>query len=342
MSVAVRDLTKTYASRRRNATDIAALIDVNLEARDGELLVVVGPSGSGKSTLLRCIAGLEEPDSGRVEVDGRDVTSVRPGERDVAMVFQEHALYPHLTVEANISLGLRARKVARDEIDKKVEEVARTLELTEALSRRPRELSGGERQRVALARAVVRDPRAFLFDEPLSDLDAALRMQARAEIKALQRRLGTGTIYVTHDQVEAMTLGDRVAVLRRGRLEQVDAPMALYDRPANAFVAGFLGNPAMNLVPASALGLRRDGAEVAGVRPERMRLVDAGAGRARGRVALVELLGNGALAHVELAAHRILVRTPWTETPIEGSEVGLDFADRDVRFFASEDGEAIS
>ncbi|CAN5613065.1 N/A [soil metagenome] len=216
MSVSVRGLRKTYSESHRNGAPVAALQDVDLEAQPGELLVIVGPSGSGKSTLLRCVAGLEKPDAGRVSIASRDVTKVRPGDRDVAMVFQEYALYPHVSVSGNISFGLRARKVPATEIAKRVASTADLLGLGALLHRKPPELSGGERQRVALARAIVRDPQAFLLDEPLSNLDAELRARTRADIRSLQRDLGKTMIYVTHDQVEAMTVGDRVAVLRFG------------------------------------------------------------------------------------------------------------------------------
>ncbi len=342
MSVLVAGLTKAYPSRRRDAAPVLALAGVDLDVGDEVLLVVVGPSGSGKSTLLRCIAGLEQADTGRIEVGGRDVTGEPPGSRDVAMVFQEYALYPHLTVEGNISFGLRARKQGSDEVARRTTEAAAILALEDVMTRRPRELSGGERQRVALARAVVREPKAFLLDEPLSNLDAELRTHTRAEIKALQRRLTTTTVYVTHDQVEAMTMGDRVAVLRGGRVEQVAAPMTLYDRPANGFVARFLGSPPMNLVAPGALGLRGNGAGVAGVRPERITLVDTGSGRATGQIVLVESVGNGAIVHVDIGTERLLVRTPWTDAPRQGAEAGLSFADHDVHMFESHDGPALT
>jgi len=225
--------------------------DVSLEVADGELMILVGPSGCGKSTLLRMVAGLEDVTGGDVFVGGRRVTDTPPRERNLAMVFQSYALYPHLSVFENIAFPLRVRKVPADEVRRRVGEVAAMLELTEHLSRRPSQLSGGQRQRVAMGRAVVRQADAFLFDEPLSNLDAALRGQMRLELLRLQRRLGTTTLYVTHDQTEAMTLGDRVAVLQRGVLEQVATPRQLYDEPASLFVAGFIGSPRMNLVAAA-------------------------------------------------------------------------------------------
>jgi multiple sugar transport system ATP-binding protein len=226
----------------------AAVNDLDLVIGDGELLVLVGPSGCGKTTALRMVAGLEEVSSGKICIGDRVVNDVPPRDRDVAMVFQSYALYPHLTVAQNIGFGLKLRKVAKDEVGRRVGEAARILGLEEQLSRKPRHLSGGQRQRVAMGRAIVREPQAFLMDEPLSNLDAKLRVQMRAEIARTQRGLKTTTIYVTHDQTEAMTLGDRVAVMSKGVLQQVDAPQVLYDRPCNLFVAGFIGSPAMNLL----------------------------------------------------------------------------------------------
>ena len=225
-----------------------AITDVNLDISDGEFLVLVGPSGCGKSTLLRMIAGLEEVTEGRLKIGERVVNDVTPKDRDIAMVFQNYALYPHMSVYDNMAFGLKLRKMAKDDIKRRVEEAARVLEITEYLARKPKALSGGQRQRVAMGRAIVREPSAFLMDEPLSNLDAKLRVQMRSEIGMLQQRLGTTTVYVTHDQVEAMTMGDRVAVIRKGRLQQVDTPRNLYDNPDNLFVAGFIGSPSMNFV----------------------------------------------------------------------------------------------
>lgn len=319
-----------------------ALDGLDLEAADGELLAVVGPSGSGKTTLLRCIAGFDRPDAGRIEVGGRDVTEVAASERDVAMVFQDYALYPHLTSARNITYGLRARKVPPDQIDAKLSEVAVVLQIEDILDRRPHELSGGERQRVALARALVREPRAFLMDEPLSSLDAELRARTRVEIKALQKRIARTTVYVTHDQVEAMTVGDRVAVLRSGHVEQVDEPLALYENPANTFVARFIGSPPMNLFPASLLdGPGRDDVTV-GVRPERMHLVDpTHDGVLRGTIELIEMVGPEAIVHIESSGHNVLVKVHPHEAPPQGSSVGIGFAEGDMRFFDPGDGRAL-
>jgi len=227
-----------------------AVNELDLTIEDEELMVVVGPSGSGKTTALRMLAGLEEITDGTIVIGDRVVNDLTPKERDVAMVFQNYALYPHMTVEKNLAFGLKLRKMPKAEIRQRVRETAEKLEIDELLKRKPRALSGGQRQRVAMGRAIVRDPQAFLMDEPLSNLDAKLRVQMRSEIHQLQRRLGVTTMYVTHDQVEAMTLGDRVAVMRDGRLQQVDRPQELYDRPVNEFVAGFIGSPAINLVEA--------------------------------------------------------------------------------------------
>src|SRR5215208_1688878 len=227
-----------------------AVYDLDLAIEDGELMVVVGPSGCGKTTALRMLAGLEEISGGEIRIGDRVVNDLTPKDRDVAMVFQNYALYPHMTVEQNLAFGLKLRKLPKDEVKQRVRQAAETLEIEEFLKRKPRALSGGQRQRVAMGRAIVREPQAFLMDEPLSNLDAKLRVQVRADIAKLQHELGTTTIYVTHDQVEAMTMGDRVAVMKDGLLQQVDAPQRLYDRPANLFVAGFIGSPPMNLLEA--------------------------------------------------------------------------------------------
>jgi multiple sugar transport system ATP-binding protein len=238
------NVTKTYGD------GFLAVSDLNLEVQDGEFVVLVGPSGCGKTTALRMLAGLEEISGGTVRIGDRVVNNVPPGDRDVAMVFQNYALYPHMTVAENIGFALRMRKVPKAEARKRIEETARIIGLVEHLDRKPRQLSGGQRQRVAMGRAIVRQPQVFLMDEPLSNLDAKLRVQMRADIAKLQRELKTTTVYVTHDQIEAMTMGDRVAVMNKGVLQQVDAPQRLYDRPENLFVAGFIGSPPMNLLEA--------------------------------------------------------------------------------------------
>src|SRR5438445_11277009 len=237
-------ITKQFAS------DVTAVDDVSLEIEDGEFMVLVGPSGCGKSTILRIVAGLEELTAGEVYIGERLVTDLPAKERDIAMVFQNYALYPHMTVEQNLGFGLKLRKTPKDEAHKRVDEVAKILGLDPLMERKPAALSGGQRQRVAMGRAMVREPLAFLMDEPLSNLDAKLRVQMRAQLARLHERLGTTTVYVTHDQVEAMTLGQRAAVMRDGRIQQVDTPQALYARPTNLYVAAFIGSPAMNLVQA--------------------------------------------------------------------------------------------
>jgi multiple sugar transport system ATP-binding protein len=264
--------------------EVHVLKDIDLTVEEGEFVVFVGPSGCGKSTLLRTIAGLEDASSGTIRIGGKDVTGTPPARRGIAMVFQSYALYPHLDVTGNMSLGLRQAGEARAVIEERVAVAARMLSLQDYLKRRPSELSGGQRQRVAIGRAIVRKPELFLFDEPLSNLDAALRMAMRVEIARLHRELGASMIYVTHDQTEAMTLADRIVVLRDGRIEQVGSPMELYNDPDNQFVAGFLGAPSMNFLPGE------DGAAVIGVRPEHLGVADTGL--LSGTVTHVERLGG--------------------------------------------------
>jgi multiple sugar transport system ATP-binding protein len=246
--IAIRSVSKDFPN------GVRAVDDVSLDIGENELMVLVGPSGCGKTTLLRMIAGLEPVSGGTIEIDGRDVTALRPRERDIAMVFQDYALYPHMTVESNLAFGLRNRRTPKPDIARRVGDVARVLGLDRLVARRPAALSGGQRQRVAIGRAIVREPKAFLLDEPLSNLDAKLRVAMRAELARLHERLGTATVYVTHDQIEAMTLGHRVAVMRDGVLQQCDTPRRLFREPANIFVAGFIGSPAMNFVEADVAG----------------------------------------------------------------------------------------
>jgi ABC-type sugar transport system ATPase subunit len=279
---------------------VEAVRELTLEIADGELMVLVGPSGSGKTTALRMLAGLEAVDAGRIEIGDRVVNDVSPRDRDVAMVFQDYALYPQMSVRDNMAFGLRRRGMRREEVDARVTETCRTLGLDELLDRRPRQLSGGQQQRVALGRALVRRPQVLLMDEPLSNLDAQLRAQARGEIKRLQGEVGTTMVYVTHDQVEALTLGDRIAVMSDGRLEQVGTPEELYERPANVFVGGFIGSPAMSFLPA------QDGV-VVGVRPEHVRPWAEGlVGPYDGRVAFVEALGRETLVGVDTDGARLV------------------------------------
>jgi len=307
-------LQKTYPN------GFTALRGIDLRIEDGEFVVVVGPSGCGKSTLLRLIAGLETASAGEIRIGPRDVTRLEPAERDIAMVFQNYALYPHMSVYNNMAYGLRNRRVARQEIDRRVRQAARILELETLLERKPRQLSGGQRQRVAMGRAIVREPAAFLFDEPLSNLDAKLRVQMRGEIKRLQRRLGTTSVYVTHDQAEAMTMGDRLVVLRDGRAEQIGTPLDVYRRPETLFVAGFIGSPAMNFLSGTVEGDGRrvrvgasvvlplpgaglpgeDGRRlVVGIRPEHL-LIDGTSPLVELNVELVEHLGSATLVQAWL------------------------------------------
>jgi multiple sugar transport system ATP-binding protein len=294
---------------------LRAIKGVDLVIERGEFIVFVGPSGCGKSTLLRMIAGLTEIDGGSLHLDGRDITKLPSSKRDLAMVFQSYALYPHMSVYDNMSFALRLANVGKAEIDEKVQRAAKILNLTEYLQRTPKELSGGQRQRVAIGRAIVRAPKVFLFDEPLSNLDAALRGQTRVEIAKLHRDLGATTVYVTHDQVEAMTLADRVVVLRDGLIEQVGSPLELYDRPANQFVAQFIGMPSMNVVAAAAVpsfsaltGGKLPGDGFLGVRPEGLRVRPGTAGVVTGRVDLIEALGADTLIYVDVGGTSLVSR----------------------------------
>jgi len=301
-------ITFEHVTKRFDET--TAVDDLDIEVADGEFLVLVGPSGCGKTTALRMLAGLEDVTSGRILIGGRVVNNVAPGSRDVAMVFQSYALYPHMTVYDNLAFSLRNHRVPRGQIDERVRRTAEVLELADLLKRKPRQLSGGQRQRVALGRAIIREPQGFLMDEPLSNLDAALRVQTRAEILRLQKRLGTTTIYVTHDQVEAMTMGDRIAVMNKGELQQLGTPEELYEHPANTFVAQFIGSPAMNMVPTAVLGVGGTG-QLAGFRPEHVRLGGnghSGSGSLEASVEVVEYLGDEQLAHVRVGEHEIVVK----------------------------------
>ena len=302
-------ITFEHVTKRFDET--TAVDDLNIEVADGEFLVLVGPSGCGKTTALRMLAGLEEITSGRILIGDRVVNNIAPGARDVAMVFQSYALYPHMTVFQNLAFSLRNFGVPKGEIDERVQRTAEVLELSDLLKRKPRQLSGGQRQRVALGRAIVREPKGFLMDEPLSNLDAALRVQTRAEILGLQKRLGTTTIYVTHDQVEAMTMGDRIAVMNKGELQQLGTPEDLYEHPANTFVARFIGSPAMNMLPSSILGIGGTG-KLAGFRPEHVRLGNGqpGPGSLAASVEVVEYLGDEQLGHLRLGEHQIVVKLP--------------------------------
>lgn len=299
----------------------AVIPPLDLEIDDGEFVVFVGPSGSGKSTLLRLIAGLEDVSSGKVNIDGRDATIAAPAERGLAMVFQSYALYPHMTVRKNIAFPLKMAGVNKAEIDRKVENAARILNLTDYLESRPGQLSGGQRQRVAIGRAIVREPAAFLFDEPLSNLDAALRVNMRAEITDLHRQLDTTMIYVTHDQVEAMTMADKIVVLDHGVIEQVGAPLELYNHPRNRFVAGFIGSPKMNFLEGA--DAAKFNAHTIGIRPEHFNVVKEG-GDWRGRVGVAEHLGSDTFLRVAVEGiGDITVRSPGDLEVNYGDEVGL-------------------
>jgi multiple sugar transport system ATP-binding protein len=325
------------ATRVYPGNDKPAVHALSLDIADGEFMVLVGPSGSGKTTALRMLAGLEEVDAGAVFIGERDVSDEPPKERDVAMVFQNYALYPYLTVAANIGFPLRIAKVKKRDREERVKEVAKLLGLTEYLDRKPGQLSGGQRQRVAMGRAIVRVPSVFLMDEPLSNLDAKLRVQMRADIAALQHDFGVTTVYVTHDQAEAMTLGHRVAVLHEGHLQQVGPPRELYERPANLFVAGFIGSPAMNLLPQNG--------KVAGFRPEHVDIAGEGEGIAA-RVEVVEDIGADAYvfcsADVDGEQARLVARTEVRSAPAQGEQVRLRPRAEEAHLFDAETGERLT
>jgi multiple sugar transport system ATP-binding protein len=353
----VAELRFEGATRIYPGSELPALDSLDLDIRDGELMVLVGPSGSGKTTALRMLAGLEDVDDGSIWIGDRDVTYVPPKDRDIAMVFQNYALYPYLDVAANMAFPLKMARVPKAERAERVRRVAEMLELEDYLERKPSQLSGGQRQRVAMGRAVVREPKAFLMDEPLSNLDAKLRVQMRADIAALQQRLGVTTVYVTHDQVEAMTMGHRIAVLRDGRLQQCDDPRAVYARPANLFVAGFIGSPAMNLLGAEV----RDGAchlddvrieppaavpergrVVVGLRPDALEL--AGDGLAA-RVQVVEDVGAEAYAICTATLgggeQRVIARVDARRPPAQGETVHLRPVASEAHLFDTESGERL-
>jgi ABC-type sugar transport system ATPase subunit len=324
----------------------AAVRPLDVEIADGEFLVLVGPSGCGKSTFLRLIAGLESPTAGRMLIDGADVTAQPPQARDLAMVFQSYALYPHMTVRENLAYGLKVRGMPPDARAERVAAVAQALDLQALLDRRPSQLSGGQRQRVALGRAMVRQPKAFLFDEPLSNLDPALRAQARVEIARLHQALTTTVVYVTHDQEEAMTLGGRVAVLREGAIEQIAPPLEVYANPANTFVARFIGAPPMNLVPARALGVDAPDGALAGVRPHDLSLSAAGRPTLSGSapvqaiVELVEPRGHDAVVHLRLDAPdtAVVLAVVGDDPPHVGSHVRVAPASGRVHLFDGTSG----
>jgi multiple sugar transport system ATP-binding protein len=351
-SVVLRHLAKTYPN------GVRAVHDLNLEIIDGEFIVLVGPSGCGKSTTLRMIAGLEEATFGEIHIAGRLVNRVAPGDRDIAMVFQNHALYPHMTVYENMAFGLKMRRLPRADIADRVAGAARILSIETLLERRPRDLSGGQQQRVALGRAIVREPKVFLFDEPLSNLDATLRVQMRAEIARLHRRLKTTVIYVTHDQVEAMTLGERIALVNHGVIQQVDTPMNIYRRPASLFVASLIGSPAMNLFPGRLVGgvfqfagagvpgvdlhsAVPNGSVVLGIRPEEL-LADGGLPLGPVTLVLVEHLGHETIVHFDLAGGRYTARLPAAAQVQTGSQLTLGIRQNAFHLFDSDDGRRLN
>lgn len=328
-------LSLKQVRKRFGRTEVIRGIDLSID--DGEFVVFVGPSGCGKSTLLRMISGLEDISSGELRIGGRVVNEVPPARRGVAMVFQSYALYPHLTVRDNMGFGLKVRKVPAEERVRRVDEVARTLKLEALLDRFPRELSGGQRQRVAIGRAIAGRPEVFLFDEPLSNLDAELRVHMRSEIAALHQRLGNTMVYVTHDQIEAMTLADKIVVLRDGLVEQVGTPRELYERPGNLFVAGFIGSPKMNVLPVAAiagpLSGRPEGATHVGMRPEDLKPTGPDAGLVGGTVLLSEYTGAQSLLHVALPGGEIFLVAHEGQAPPTGAALGLTIAPDRLHFF---------
>lgn len=345
MQVSLRDIRKSFGA-------IEVVKGLDLDVADGEFLVLLGPSGCGKTTALRMIAGLETASAGRIYLGEQDVTDVLPKYRDIAMVFQSYALYPHMTVEDNIGYPLYLRKVDKTERARAIREVAGKVDLLDYLDRYPRQLSGGQRQRVALARAMIRRPSLFLMDEPLSNLDAKLRGHMRTELKHLQNELGVTTVYVTHDQIEAMTLAHRVAIMKAGELQQLAPPREIYNDPANLFVAGFIGSPPMNFMNGeiSSGAFRADGAEltcpgfgdhanvVAGVRAEDLRIVEANAGELQGTTYAIELTGNETLVTCQVGDSLVIVKMDKDYDEKIGTAVGISLTNQQVFFFDAENG----
>ncbi|HJR37159.1 MAG TPA: sn-glycerol-3-phosphate ABC transporter ATP-binding protein UgpC [Nocardioidaceae bacterium] len=356
-------VTYEHAERLYPGAPTPAVDDLNLEIADGEFMVLVGPSGCGKSTSLRMLAGLEEVTAGKILIGDRDITHLPPKDRDIAMVFQNYALYPHMSVADNMAFSLKMAKVGKEERMQRVAEAAKLLDLEQYLDRKPKALSGGQRQRVAMGRAIVRHPQVFCMDEPLSNLDAKLRVSTRTQIAALQQRLGITTVYVTHDQVEAMTMGDRVAVMKDGVLQQVDTPLNLYDHPNNLFVAGFIGSPAMNLMSATAAdGQARigdytvpidrtaaskvKGQMTVGVRPEAWRLVSEGEGGLPVKVTVVEELGADAYVYgssgVEGTPSEVIVRIDARRNLQKGQTIHVTTDPEKVHVFETDTGARLS
>jgi sn-glycerol 3-phosphate transport system ATP-binding protein len=357
--VEYRSITKRFPN------DVVALTEFDLRVDDGEFVILVGPSGCGKSTALRLLAGLDRPSSGEIWVGGSEVTTHSPGERDIAMVFQNYALYPHMSVYRNLAYGLRQRRTPKAEIDRRVHEMGEILGISELLDRKPAQLSGGQRQRVAMGRALVREPQAFLLDEPLSNLDAKLRGQVRAELKRIHQRLAITSIYVTHDQVEAMTLADRICVMNQGEVQQLGSPQEVYEHPANVFVAGFMGSPAMNLVPATveagkvvlgghALRPAPTGHPdvVVGIRPECLRIASEGEPGIQVTVDFHEPLGSHALVHcvvghasvgvIEDSSAGIVVQAGSSISPRPGERLTVTADPKDIYLFDVASGTALA
>ncbi len=327
--VLLRDVRKSYG-------ELQVIHGVSMDVADGEFVVIVGPSGCGKSTLLRMVAGLEIITGGEVVIGDRVVNQLEPKDRDIAMVFQNYALYPHMSVRENMAYGLKIRGFEKSDIESRVQRAAGILELGALLDRTPRQLSGGQRQRVAMGRAIVREPAVFLFDEPLSNLDAKLRVQMRAELQALHKRLSTTSLYVTHDQVEAMTLANRMIVMNGGRAEQIGAPLEVYAKPASTFVASFIGSPPMNLIPVERAGRSM----LQGVRPEHLEPCAESEAMLRAQIDLVEPLGADTLAHGVVNGARIIVRLPAATTVREGS-LALRFDPANEHFFDASTGQRV-
>lgn len=332
-SITLKDVTKTYGSGK---TAVPVIHGVNAQIADREFIVIVGPSGCGKSTLLRMVAGLEEITGGQISIGERVVNDLEPAERDIAMVFQNYALYPHMTVFNNMAYGLRIAKVPDDQIKARVDKAAAILELGTLLHRKPRELSGGQRQRVAMGRAIVRQPQVFLFDEPLSNLDAKLRAQTRIEIQKLHRELGITSLFVTHDQVEAMTLAQRMIVMNAGRMEQFGTPEDVYAHPASTFVASFIGSPPMNLLKSAPGG--KPGV-IMGIRPEH---IDIAAGGWQAEVETVEMLGAERLVYARVAGEALIVRIDESQAvPVVGSTISLVPRSDRLHWFDAQTGQRV-
>lgn len=342
---------------RKNYGDVKVIRELSVEIQAGEFLVFVGPSGCGKSTLLRMIAGLESFESGEIHINGQRVNDLHPSKRDIAMVFQDYALYPHMSVRKNMGFGLKMRGYPVQEIDRRITDAAAILQIEPLLERKPRELSGGQRQRVAMGRAIVRNPQVFLFDEPLSNLDAKLRVDMRSEIKALHQRLQTTSIYVTHDQVEAMTMADRIVVLNKGEIEQLGTPLELYNAPVSRFVAGFLGSPPMNFLPVQVQAGRVDllngqsmsyagpfaGAADLGIRPENLCIVsDSGEAHVHGEVSLIEPLGADTLITIKSQAQKVVTRVIGASSLRLGERIGLTWRLQDHYLFEVTSGQRMA